>query len=272
MNHWHYDSLAALRAAGQQPANNPKNDAHRARVYYDSRNKFVGMPADVADQHGYFDQLLAHGWPDGMERASELSRQLTPGKPQSRKRRRRRGPVGDDIDMDRVRAGNLDRAWTRTERQARAIPAVVHIIVDVSVPAAAATDTLFWRGAAAWQACQQLEQSGYSVRVTLAAPAILFDSEKTRTIVTADVKQSNQRIQPTTLMAGVAHPAIFRLYVLAALHMSGKNALPSTLGRPDYEADLATITQNNCETRIVRDVKDCSTANNWLTGEKLGKT
>lgn len=236
---WHYNSIDALRNVRRQTACNADNQGELTMVLDHTSNNFAGFSDGTRDQHLAMDKMLTNGWPTGVRHAQKLANRMSVQQPQSRKRRRRRGPVGGDIDMDRVYSGQLDTAWTKTARLNKSAPATAHILVNTTVPARKNSDVIYWRGAVAWQLCQQLEQSGYSVRVSIACPVILFDGHDTEVTITVDVKQSYQRMNPTSMIAGIAHPAIFRLYMLAAIYQRSEYKVGSGLGKPDYGADVA---------------------------------
>lgn len=123
-----------------------------------------------APSHEVLQGRMTTGWPEGVKRLSELATAEV-AVPTNVRRRRVRGEQGDEVDMQRVWAGNLSTAWSRTRRQSRCAQRSVSIVCNLSCNADVSSDAMFWRGAAALRLLEALSAAGYNVGLYAAAAA-----------------------------------------------------------------------------------------------------
>lgn len=243
----HHTSLHAMQqTADSAPVNHRNSDHQKSVASMRYGAAFYGMEEVVnGGLRSTFDDLVAHGWPEGRKRAQQLQGEINLPRPKSRKRRRRFADTGDTIDMDRVRNGQLDRAWQRTSRQIKNSPAHVLIAVNIGVSARQDSDELFWRGAAALTLVDHLTGAGYNVRVILAGQGWLTDRDKTPYLETCTIKSALARVDYGTLVTAVCHPATVRGYMYAARLRGSRTKINQGLGIPDRSPLPTTLAYSN---------------------------
>lgn len=104
------------------------------------------------------------GWAKGAERVAQFASEISIPKLASVRRRAEWCDQGDMIDMDRVRAGQLDVAWRRTRRAYAGNPPRVVLAVDSIAQGGKDAEEMFWQGAAAAALADALIAAGYSVK------------------------------------------------------------------------------------------------------------
>lgn len=113
-----------------------------------------------------FKGLLHEGWRDGAARMTETVGEVSVPRVQSIRRRKVFAADGDEVDMHRVYAGDLERAWESTERRLVAGNSRnARIWVEGCFNAYVEADQFFWRGAVACAMVDALEEAGYRVEV-----------------------------------------------------------------------------------------------------------
>jgi len=158
--------------------------------------------------------LLDRGWKDGATRCLELSEEvatLIPS-PVGPRRQMRWSDQGDEIRMERVYSGELDRAWRSMPRQRGQGPRVISIDVDVGHHGGISASSLFWSGAGAVALTNALETAGYHVE--LFATACGSNRSGAVALTRARVKRSEDPMNIEVAAALVSHPATFRWYHL----------------------------------------------------------
>ena len=114
-----------------------------------------------------FETQNGEAWKEGMDIIQEMIDGLekeTIAPPKSRKRRRRwSADTGDDICLDRMRAGQ--DFWRRTEKITVKSPQTVTLFTDVGAAASKSSREVMWRGAAAVVLTRLLENAGYRVEL-----------------------------------------------------------------------------------------------------------
>lgn len=158
---WH-DSLADLLDAARRPST--KNLARWKGVergMYGCGERWYGLPTLEAVR-----RAVAEGWDDGVRRVEENFSQIEVDIASTSKRRRRRyADQGDELRMDRVWNGQIDRAWQRTFRENRSAPRNITLAVDLPISCNKHADDLFWKGAAALFLADRLTDAGFNVEV-----------------------------------------------------------------------------------------------------------
>ena len=159
--HWHHDSAASLA----EPADfNPDNTENVRRITVRNANMGLSWYGFATQQAGI--DAFRHGWPEGAERLEAALRDVTTDvRILSRKRKSEWADTGDDVDMQRVWSGGIDRAFRRTRRQHRTSPGTVTIAVSQAISSGTPSDQLFWAGAAALRLAMNLENAGHTVEI-----------------------------------------------------------------------------------------------------------
>jgi hypothetical protein len=159
-------------------------------------------------------------WRHGLDRMSSLVAADLAGI-SSIRRVKTRGDFGDFIDMQRVYAGQLDRAWDTTTRvRATGVGRVVTtVMVNIGGNCHEAPDAFFWRGAAAVRLCDALERSGRSVRIVLFSHIKrLFEGYRDEhTVIGVVFKREGESIDIHSLTVATALSGWFRYWMFRAL-------------------------------------------------------
>lgn len=160
------DELAAQ--ANPSEANKHK---HAKLMRGEPQNGGLGAKAWYGfDTLGEALEAFRHGWPEGAKRLTDTLESVNIElNLLSRRRKSVWSDQGDEVDMQRVWAGRLDRSFRRTRRLDRRSPGVVTIVVNHSINWKINSDRLFWAGAAALRLALDLEESGASVEIVVAA-------------------------------------------------------------------------------------------------------
>jgi hypothetical protein len=163
------DSVSEALEAAKHPAKREENQ----RMWHALENgAFANDPMAWYGINGDLKQvrrLITEGWEEGSSKVLLLAEQaaaFNPPKPASIRRRRVFSDSGDSIDMGRVWAGQIDRAWTRCSRAVVATTKYIEIVVNIAVNCNIAAEVVFWRGAAALTLADMLVGAGYAVRIT----------------------------------------------------------------------------------------------------------
>lgn len=244
MNDQHFDSVAALMRCEPSEAS-IKVHGRKKWVILDTnyREPKYGVPTlgDVVE-------LSRRGWPDGLRRIRESLRCLNLPGVASVKRRRTRGSFGDSLDIHRVYSGQLDTAWSRTERTVkRGLGRIVTtLLVGITASWGRSAEEFFWRGAVATTIADMLERSGRRVRIVgfMHARGVYEDSYDETTTITFNVKQETQLLDLERLAFVTALSGFFRVWMFRAM-ASPKEASDDGLGHPVHlEAGPAKVDED----------------------------
>lgn len=150
----HLDSIAEYAALRSSPVN-----VNKGKHDDGGGSSWFGVPT-----YREADAICRSGsWPAGLARMERELGGFEAPAATSTKRRSEWSDQGDALDIHRVYAGNLDRAWRRTARRAVRSSRNLVIIFPLSIPARGSADMLFWRGAAALKLTDLLTVAGYTV-------------------------------------------------------------------------------------------------------------
>lgn len=154
---------------------------------------------------------------------------------QTSKRRRFRGPAGDELDIHKVYQGRLDTAWSKTERiEVGQKQHLVTLLIDLGGNCAQDVAASLWRAAIVIKLARELELAGKAVKIVtgIAARSAFVESDVRRKILTSTivVKDFNQPIVLPRL-AAMTHFGFMRTFCFAAFHLQ-PHKLSSGLGRP----------------------------------------
>jgi len=159
-----YGTVAEFLDSVSGGLRNPRNQAAWSAYFEEDRASWYGANCRT----GRDVQSLVHtGWPDGMAMVERLLAKTSASlaTPVDRRRRNRRGPQGDSLDIHAVYRGQLDVAWTRPVRTNARGPQRVDLVANMICSGAENAEVLAWRGAAAIAIADRLTAAGYQVRI-----------------------------------------------------------------------------------------------------------
>jgi hypothetical protein len=129
--------------------------------------------------------------------------------------RKRRKPVraafGDEIDIHRVYAGDLENAWRKTVHiQEEKHFHLVHVMINTVYSASENCVNTLWNAAATVKIVSDLEAAGKSVAVTVLFPTTAtFKESRKGLCVAMNIKKYNERLTPERL-AAMTHAGFMR--------------------------------------------------------------
>lgn len=263
-------SIAELVEAARKPCANPLNERIRALTLSGSgfEEDFHGMTGDQVARNGNgaeIERIIASGWREGYDRAAPMMAKLEVPAVTSVRRVRTREDQGDELDLDALRAGNLDRAWHRTRRAATRQPPMVHVLVSVTTNMGIDGNVLFWRGSAGAALAGALLAAGYSVKVST-FDAGTIPGGNNGIITATTVKDYRSPMDMLALVTACAMPAVTRsLLYSATLATNPDEDAGGIIGSP-REIDPASITSPGERAVIVgTDVATQSDAQAWIS-------
>lgn len=203
-----FDFLATVESA---PCVVAANEA--AREAWRRRNNFewCGLDANAGPSPTEATIALArNGWAEGVNLLSDVPTDKDPPTPRTIRRRLRWGDYGDDVDMQRIWAGQLETAWRRPTKAQANGPARVRIIVDSIAYGSEDSASMRWRGVAALRLSDALTEAGYSVQVESGFTALGSDDANNKYVLRTIVKPYEAPLDLAALAATTALPAFFR--------------------------------------------------------------
>ena len=205
-------TLNEFLAAAHQPAARESNAQELASWKANKDYEWMGITGEVQPGETSLacaSRLVREGWRNGLDLIQKVTDKVTAPTPKTVRRVQRWQAQGDDVEMQRIWAGNLDYAWRGTHRDTRHGPQRVRILVDAIESGGNGAEGMRWRGVAALKLCDLLTEAGYSVQVESVISCNDSSSDrvfKLRTIV----KEYEQPLDLLTLAATTAMPAFFR--------------------------------------------------------------
>lgn len=178
-------------------------------------------------------RIVAEGWPDGVQRTLAALHGLEVRRAMSIRRKRTRGPIGDEIDMQRVYRGDLANAWEHRQRREAAGNPVQTLYVDIAANHGTSSGTLFWRGAAALVVADALTAAGYAVEIVagVGCASVSDTRPKLELWHTITVKASNAPLDLNALAATLCLSGYWRVFGFAGI-CSIEDRVQIHLGRP----------------------------------------
>lgn len=155
-----FDSLAEFVEQAFKPE---RNHGIVKTFAAENRGDWYGL-ANKNAKADHVRNAINNGWLEGADKIANFAGQLEVPKLSSVRRRPKWCDQGDSVDMDRVRAGQLDQAWRRTTRQLGGQPPRIVIAVDSIASGGKDADQMFWQGAAAAALGDALVAAGYVVK------------------------------------------------------------------------------------------------------------
>lgn len=127
-----------------------------------------------------YDRTMREGWTAALPRIEALATKITAkvAEPLDVRRKLRRGPMGDELDIHAVNAGNLPKAWTARKRTVARAPAPIRLICNVVYNCTSSPEVFFWRGAVALALVRALRKKGY--RTAISGAGLLCGPYETR--------------------------------------------------------------------------------------------
>lgn len=115
-----------------------------------------------------YNATMREGWRDALPRIEALALRISAkvAEPLDVRRKMRRGPEGDELDIHAVNSGNLGKAWTARKRAVARAPAPIRIIANVVYNCETSSEVFFWRGAAALALVRALRRKGYRTAIS----------------------------------------------------------------------------------------------------------
>jgi hypothetical protein len=180
-------------------------------------------------------KVSQEAWEEGREVIQRFKEDLLKADIPDIKSRKRRftldGEEGDEIDMERLYAGETD-FFRSSEREDSEGPGEVTIVIDPSAPWHVDSDNLFWRGAVALALTEILEERGYNVElwVSIKLDEVYVGPKNLKSLsVAARLKQCSDPLDISTLTNTVSgwffRTAILCLFRACCNHLDGDHAL-----------------------------------------------
>lgn len=210
--------------------------------------------------------IIERGWSEGLDKAQKDLSVVELPRLTNVRRRRARASFGDDIDMQRVYAGDLDRAWGTTHREIglnqthqRAV-----IVCNVSTACSMSADEFFWRGAVTTMIADTLVNSGRPVKIVGYAwgRRAYTNGGDQKFIMT--VKDYDEPMLPEKVIATLGFAGFFRYYgfkqILSAPQEATMGLGTPVQGRlPDEVAE-----EYPCEFIVIEDIWNKTAAQGLL--------
>ena len=152
---YRYDSYVAILKRIATPPVNPDNRRRWEKDFNRPGGDMITGESNLGEDCaralgnkptvGAITNWLMNGWPEGAKKiADELGNFEMPHLTDFR-RRGQWSDLGDELSVDRLYSGDLDRCWRTSKRGVTHQPPPLHIFCDISVNMDG--DRLFWRGA-----------------------------------------------------------------------------------------------------------------------------
>ncbi len=271
VRHMHFQSLKELDEA-ELPTDHCRSVLRNSIHSQRDRVSWWGMPGGwmaVKD-------AVAHGWPDGVKKAQDALKELKSSIPRAKTQRRVkvRGPQGNELDIHRVYAGDLQRAWRGTEKQER-FPSKrqgkkVTVAVELGISAMQDASILFWRGAVAMFMADILTRQGYSVQILGVLSVNGLDSNEYRAkhVITVELKPFGSKLNLDSTMACTGLAGFLRGHMFKAICCFDVK-VSGGLGSPARLTDWIPpqIANHTNHMIYVQSVRDLSSAKQFILAE-----
>lgn len=151
-------------------------------------------------------RLCREGWTRGAAMLAAKQERMEVPTIKSIQRRGVWSEQGDEVDMQRVWAGDLDRAWRSTRRLPSRGPTKVRIVIDALASGSVDAEEMAMRGASAILLCDALTSAGYAVEMRSAWQG----RRDTQYFLSVTVKSFSCPVDIGSLAATIGLPAFFR--------------------------------------------------------------
>jgi len=165
-------------------------------------------------------ESVEKGWPEGLERIRAALGQLSIPKLQSIRRKRSRSSFGDEVDMQRVYAGDLERAWTTSVRTMSDVRSTTptSILVDICGDANCSSESLFWSGATAVALAEAFHRSGRACEIVAYLRTDNATERGNNIFCAFKVQPAGTMVDLEHLAAVLGLSGFFRYYGWKAIH------------------------------------------------------
>lgn len=259
-----YESMSEFVEKSLEPgcAHKSNNDSHSQMRTNAHRAGFIGMDKPMTcDQIA---ELSNAGWEDGAKRIQNEMDSLAPPPVQGIRRRPVWRDFGDEVNMDRVRCGQLDTAWWGMSRRLGQQPPRIRVAVNMCINARTDSGVVFMRGAAGVRLAEILTSAGYQVELWAGASSKGdHSSDPDTTGYACLVKPYSAPFDDASAAAGCALPAMFRTIGITAIYKNAHKEWPSA----GYAIPLETEALEEDGTRLFVVPDNITTkqmANDWL--------
>lgn len=214
------DSLTALHAFAQQPANFERNkyiwgenNTHRWAQSIGAE-RYYGCSVAKVDE-----VLRTNSWPEGAKRVMEAMDELQAcDAPRSVRRTVRWADQGDSLDIHRVYSGQLDQAWRKVGPRRRVATRNISLFVNITINAGTDHSVMFWTGAAVLKLADMLTNAGYNVEIVVIETGgdctighNVFEGGTIRhTVINTLVKAASAPLDVDSLAVSMCFPAFLR--------------------------------------------------------------
>lgn len=187
---------------------------------------WYGLPDTVTTWKQTAAYLLG-GWSDGVERMEKAIGGLRLPAATDVRRRPLWAPVGDELNLERVLAGNFDNAWRTTKRRIVKAKPRVRIVVDILAVGDRDAADLFWRGAAGAMLASVLSKAGWQTELWAGFCGPSSQDKSQFIAALCRVKGFGEPMNLAALCAIAAHPATFRQggHALGSKHLGGQHGV-----------------------------------------------
>jgi hypothetical protein len=248
-----------------------KDNADALKSHLDRKNKdWMGLGDEAKEDETDFQattRLVRDGWRKGVDLMEEVSKDIVLPAPRTIRRVQRWMDRGDELDMQSVWNGNIERAWRGTTRDYRSGPQRIRILIDAIESGGMDAKSMRWKGVAALKLADALTEAGYSVQIesVIHCPCSSKDSRKFKCRII--VKEYTAPADLLTLAATTALPAFFRSLIhqwglkVANYHRSwGVSFNVVTKLTPDMFKDEGDTAPAFVLPRTIRDAEKASEA------------
>jgi hypothetical protein len=186
---------------------------HRlAGIIQNQLGDWTNGECEAADRVNDFNDVEAkavRGWPNGVERLAEVTKQVQRDVPlpKSVMPQIHWSDQGDEFDIHRMYSGNLDASWSSERGGLERGPRIVKLLVPYGGNCDKTMEQLFWTGAAAVVLGDVLGNAGFSVQIDG------YHISQQRTHYSAEVltlKHAGESLNPSAIAWSLCHPASFR--------------------------------------------------------------
>lgn len=203
-----WDAHEALASSTNRQNFKKNQGTAKYRKRLDNDPSWYGIPS--FEKHL---EALEHGHVPSCDRVRDLAVTLLRSLPSdllelpNQRRRPRYADTGEELDREKVYAGELDRAWRTMERTSAPAP-VVSVVFEWGANANHGADNLFWSGALATLLTDQLIDYGYNVELH-GLDYIEHDAGRhTATLTT--MKEAHDPLRILALATATALPSVYR--------------------------------------------------------------
>jgi hypothetical protein len=201
-------------------------------------------------------------WPEGLDLVQEMLFELRnvtgQARPRSRVRRGRwSADDGDEIDVDRLRAGQ--DCWRQTVREERDAPQTLCLVFSLTTSAAYDSEEVLWRGAVAIVLADLLEACGYRVELWAATYTQRAYYDGADAFIAAKLKGSASPLDIASLVNGIAG-WFYRTVVFQSYHVPQRARFARNVGSIYDTMPAIVELAGNARVLTIDDVWDRSAA------------